>query len=131
MNRKEILNIPEGRELDVLIATTIMKLELWWGDPTGFNIPENFNYWRKDYVDEDGEYYALCPYYSTKISAAWEVVENLSQTYLIEVGVEKGLSSCKILQEVKDDWKYEMLVEQIYESAPLAICRAVLLLSKK
>lgn len=146
MTRDEFLNIPEGRELDALIAEHVMG---WvysdtWKQlvPFGHADPPLWSDWEWD-VEEmtytkhpinmmsGVSYHGDKPYipeYSTNICEAWKVVEKLSQTYRVVVGVEKELSSCKIFREVESDWKHEMLVEQIYNSAPLAVCRAALLL---
>ena len=58
---------------------------------------------------------------------AWKVVEKLSDEFDVRVSVHKGLSSCAILKEVDNDWKYELIEEQIYLTAPEAICKAALL----
>lgn len=72
---------------------------------------------------------ACCPNYSGDISAAWEVVEKVGQEYDVAITISNELTSCKIFKRVGDEWKRELIVEQIYESASLAICFAALLRS--
>ncbi len=49
------------------------EIELWYGDPTGFEYEGNMDWWRSDQKDADDEYFLICPRYSTDIAAAWEV----------------------------------------------------------
>jgi hypothetical protein len=79
-----------------------------------------------------GEYVACCddaelPEYRIDISAAWEVVEKLRKSFDVVIDLDDELTSCRILRRVDDEWNREMLVEQIFESTPYAICRAALL----
>lgn len=131
MKTDYIYDMPAGKEMDTLVAEKVMGLCA--------------HDWKLISNDDDGvcricqkchlEFWGLRPpvygahygSYSTDISAAWEVVEKLSQTYGVEVSLYDKLASCKILKEVKNDWKYELIAEQIYESTPLAICRSALL----
>lgn len=131
MKTDYIYDMPAGKEMDTLVAEKVMGLCA--------------HDWKLISNDDDGvcricqkchlEFWGLRPpvygahygSYSTDISAAWEVVEKLSQTYGVEVSLYDKLASCKILKEVKNDWKYELIAEQIYESTPLTICRSALL----
>lgn len=126
MTRDEILNMPAGREMDVLIAEDIMGLKLWYGDPTGFNITENITYWQTEYVDNDGEYCVTCPRYSTNISAAWEVMERLkiitkvAGTNTIRIYPTLGIGVNIMGLNEPEEWI-------VADTASLAICRAALL----
>lgn len=109
-----------GRELDALVAEKVM--EWMWYDGRGTGGP---SYWQ----DKDGEY-SWCAYWnpSTEIADAWEVVEALRDkgfivNILIDSPENSTLVSCSLH---KPDLYETMIVEQIAETAPLAICRAAL-----
>lgn len=131
MKTDYIYDMPAGKEMDTLVAEKVMGLcahdwKLISNDDDGVcRICQkcHLEFWRL----RPPVYGAHYGSYSTDISAAWEVVEKLSQTYGVEVSLYDKLASCKILKEVKNDWKYELIAEQIYESTPLAICRSALL----
>ena len=119
MTRDEILNMEAGRKMDALIAEKVMGLPPEW---------THFEPHGKEFDTSIGRVaISEVAHYSTDIAAAWEVMEKMSKRYDIVVGVCGGLASCKILREVEHDWKWEMIVEQIYESSPFAICKAALL----
>lgn len=126
MNRDEILNIPEGVLLDSLIATKVMGWHL---------IPEETDedavHWAEMWLDVNNRFMYNSFHPSRNIYDVWEVVKKVGQTYRVSISIEEDLFSCKISKRVRDDGIYEMLAEQIYESAPLAICRAVLLVITK
>jgi len=115
LTREEIKNMPAGREMDVLVGKNVMHLDLWYGDPTGFDIPENVDYWRTDTRDSDDELCLRCPYYSTNIARAWEVVERFTDVEIEKAGLNYG---CLIGVELV-----------IAITVPLAICRAALLVT--
>jgi len=108
MNREDILNMPEGRELDALVAEKI------------FGITKK--HWDFEFT---------LRHYSTDISAAWEVVEkmcdgdkNKFMIYRFGFGPKKP----KIRWRVSWGQGWENLLSYCdAESAPLAICRAALL----
>lgn len=109
MDKSEIENMPASRELDVLIAEKVLGLNLDWefaefqdGDPA---IPT-----LRDKYDEIG----IVPFYSTDISAAWDVVEKLRLT-IEPTGINKWYSHRGIGSKGFSA-----------ESAPLAICRAAI-----
>lgn len=114
MTREEILNMPAGREMDVLIAE---KLNLF------LDIKEST---QGDYFHEDKALY-FRPF-STDIAAAWEVVEKMirdGHNFVASQSSEKGRRPHVIFTNAKDEedrneWQYE-------DSFPLAICRAALL----
>lgn len=118
LTHSEILNMPAGREMDKLIAEEIMGLELWYGDPTGFDIPENIDYWRTDTRDSDDELCFRCPYYSTKIYSALEITHKFDYIEIKRLG-----SRCSVYLENGSDISG---LEQCDDMA-LAICRAALM----
>jgi len=115
LTREEIIHMPAGREMDILVGKNIMHLDLWYGDPTGFDIPENIDYWRTDIRDSDDELCLRCPHYSKNIARAWEVVEKFTDVEIEKAGLNYG---CLIGVEMV-----------IAVAAPLAICRAALLVT--
>lgn len=125
-----------GRKLDELVATQVMGWRIGdWLDETdgGYNL-----------FDKDGSYaspwdappdfaFELQPRHrwspSTDIMAAWQVVESLQKLgFIVEVGCDPisngGLCSASVFEY--DDLTPTMLVEQICNTAPEAICRAAL-----
>ena len=110
MNKLDSLSVLASRQTDALIAEKVMELRLDWefaefqnGEPA---VPT-----LRDKYDEIG----ILPFYSTDISAAWDIVEKLKLTIepsaLNQWYVHKGIGSNGIYAE----------------TAPLAICRAALL----
>lgn len=123
MTREEILNMPANRETDVLMAEEVMGLRLDWefaefqnGEPA---VPT-----LRDKYDEIG----MVPFYSTDISAAWEVVEKLCN----ETGCDI-VKVCKRDPELFGEWScnFGRGCEAFGDTAPLAICRAARLLVLK
>jgi len=124
----QVYDLPAGVFLDSLIATKVMG---WHLIPEEDSTPEEKNsgilQWAEMWFDTNNKLMYNRFHPSRNIFDAWEVVKKIGQTYRINVSVEDGLFSCKISKRVRDDGIYEMLTEQIHESAPLAICRAALL----
>ena len=117
MTREDILKMEAGREMDALIAEKVMEwtaiskitpgisLDLIGTPPQG----------RPD----------LVPHFSTDISAAWEVVKEMSAKNYWCI-MEIMSSRCyTMFEEVKTKDKYQAEAN-VYE-LPLAICRAALL----
>lgn len=123
MNRDAILNMPAGKEVDILIAEKVMGLSLQHLLPvyeegstddgldgwSGFVCPRCRR--PSDMLDEP-----CAKYYSTDIRAAWEVVEKFTSERWVELGNSRGGWECLI----GGDAGYA-------KNAPLAICRAALL----
>lgn len=115
----KIEEMKAGRELDKLIAEVIFNLPVQT-DESEFN---------RGYITyaEPGNPAAGwwdLPHYSTKIEDAWQVVEALAKKYYVTVGVDaNGLKNCKVV----DGDTAQLLTEWICESAPEAICKAVLI----
>ncbi len=118
MNRNEILSMPVGRDLDALVAEKVMGRNLWYGDPTGYKIVENFDYWRTDIRDSDDEYCYRCPRYSADIASAWEVMEEMKDKFQPDLIFENGEWECLLMAEY---------ARARATTAPLAICRASLI----
>lgn len=110
MTRDEILNLPAGRELDALISVQLFGV--------------------REFLDEDDAYYlgenqmpVRLPDYSTDIAAAWEVVEKLKNVSGATIGVRVHPTagySINVYQLGMNYWPTA-------DTAPLAICRAALL----
>jgi len=109
MNKDEILNMPAGQDMDLLVAEQVLKL-----DSVGWNERFFHNHAK----------------FSTDIRAAWEVVErvraslNPCKFYLIE-DPKKGENVRAVFDAIMEDAEYEAKAD----TAPLAICRAALLAS--
>lgn len=104
MNKDEILNMPAGREMDALIREKIFRRMPPRKDG------ELTRSWLDGYLCQD-------TYYSTDISAAWEVVEKQNVFQVIKSG---------------DAWMVRYhdgtyMDSVMAPTAPLAICRAALL----
>ena len=117
MNRKEILNMPAGREMDLLVIEEVLKWKFRYS--TLF-----FNEGALDhFVDDKGDSRILGFSPSTDISAAWEVVEKFIWNSVEELKVSimfyDDVFHCDLGQNIKTT------VEA--PTAPLAICRAALL----
>jgi len=118
MTRDEILNMPEGRELDALVAEKVMgcdtKQFIWkrYGKPDAI---------------QDCEYGGPCNY-STDIAAAWQVVEKMEHDDWWWEAANVVPNSDPIVYEFK--WTHRGVIKAFYaceDTIPLAICRAALL----
>lgn len=123
MTRDEILNMPAGREMDALVWLALHG-----------RIEEGLLTCRR--VDGDIQPSSLIagghvspPYYSEGIGAAWEVVEKLKSdgfSFEMEINVHGDLIGDYIVSGWRrDDMTINFLSRG--KTAPLAICRAVLL----
>jgi hypothetical protein len=122
MTRDEIMNMPDGREMDALIAREIFGMTIdrtfkgeWVVNPS---------YYVGSLGESRARGWAPKPY-STDIAAAWAVVEYFAKKYgSVEIDqVEKenltGQEWCVCLRMDVDF--------ALADTAPLAICRAALL----
>lgn len=111
MNQEEILNMPAGQDMDLLVAEEVLKL-----DSVGWN--ERFFHNRANF--------------STDISAAFEVAEKLSDKWDFAIvnnqnfGKYPDLHYGFRLQAIGED-SHIKTIFALGETAPLAICRAALL----
>lgn len=125
MKRDEILNMPAGREMDVLIAEHVMGW-VWFsfGSASVLRHPEKFIYG----VIIDGKerrYYDGLPRYSENMGDAWEVVERLRELYYrIFLSYARNIVTITLDH---DNYQKDMDFWIEAETAPLAICRAALL----
>jgi len=129
MNQEEILNMPAGRELDTLVLLDIMNLKpSYIQEGSLFGVVGELDCW----YDEGGKFYPLGTSPSTDISWAWKVAEKLSdkfdfalvnnQYFLNYPNLHYGFR----LQAI-DVHSHIKTVFALGETAPLAICRAALL----
>ncbi|GAB7057397.1 hypothetical protein JCM16163A_41460 [Paenibacillus sp. YK5] len=116
LSREEILAMPSGRELDVLVAEKVMRGTAHtyvFNNKTinGMMVPI-----------ENGTRISRIPHYSTDISAAWEVVEKMKRNDWVFV-----------INSISEEWTALFYLDRIHEhevtcnSAPEAICKAALL----
>ena len=132
MNQEEILNMPAGREIDLLIAEMLFSWQ--WFPANGmmyFRPVEKFAYGAiKD--GESIEYMSNLPSYSTDISSAFEVAEKLSDKWDFAIvnnqnfGKYPDLHYGFRLQAIGED-SHIKTIFALGETASLAICRAALL----
>jgi len=127
VTREEILALEPGRELDALVAEKVMG----WTEVECFGVINN----RVKNPPTPGceviiargrnrgRSLRIIPCYSTDISAAWEVVEKLKETYGVEVYTDLDMSACRLFDELT----YLPAEEVISNTAPEAICKAALI----
>ena len=118
MNRKEILEMPAGREMDALIAEKVIGWridELTAYSPSGSSCARH----------PKGDWWLN--YYSTNMDAAWEIVEKfVSKGYGVHVyrhGDWNDKNGKRYWQSYMD-FRFPIVDA---DTAPLAICRAALL----
>jgi hypothetical protein len=121
MNREEILNMPAGREMDVLIADFVTHkakpkdAELIGGE------------WTTNFDGDDWEFWP--PYYSTDVAAAWEVLDLISgRFFMIQIlrwDFQGGITI--VLQPRKGHDEINPHITVWAETLPLSVCRAVLI----
>ena len=119
-----------GRELDVKIGDEFFDMEFWYGDPTGFRIEENTDYWIVGSENSYGELGKRCPFFTTQIADAWLVVEEMGK---LQMQGHVGPSMLHRLRECAtkgwgviwcSDFGYTQ--EVFADTAPLAICLAAM-----
>ena len=113
--------------LRVIVATEIMGLELWYGDPTGFGIAENMDFWVVgSECDYSGELSQRCPDYPRNIADAWLVVEKLRERGLMWRGGYFPEFGCAMGFGFAEQGAEEVTFKASADTAPLAICLAAL-----
>jgi hypothetical protein len=134
MNRDEILSMPEGREMDVLIfdrvfgktAHIISENDEWefTGDRDWLSTGQAY------FIDKEdnGNAYELLRY-SSNVFAAWKVVEEMcKRKYRYEIGGNfAGLGNNYAAFDDQDWADRNPLYKSYGVDVPLAICRAALL----
>ena len=116
MTRDEIINMPAGRELDVLVAEKVMGEK---GFKPVIDAITEFNGFGVINRPVYGEIEFSC--YSTSIVAAWEVVEKF--IFQLHHGVDGYWCVLMTPEEING----QDVFEAGGDTAPLAICRAALL----
>ena len=112
MTRDEILNMPAGPDMDLLVADKLALLPREVINARGF--------------EKQGEWMVgVLPSYSTNISAAWTVVEKLR--LMIRPSILAGKWVVMRFERVYLSGKWEGDGEVTAETAPLAVCRAALI----
>jgi len=125
MTRDEILNMPAGKEMDALIASEVMGYDWRYIDAYPY---------RHRWISESGDTFDIEELeFSSDIAMAWRVVEKMSEEWCFNVSTGHdfrkypGLSfGCKL-----DSKEFISTHFALAETAPLAICRAALLLDKE
>ena len=128
MTHDEILNLQANPETDALIAEKVMKLKVING----------YVFERRMIPCPDNRpgclviHYGAIPIpiksYTKDISAAWEVVEKFAHKASNKLAREQGFSYWQINAYPDSGWTCRIGSESVYaETAPLAICRASLL----
>lgn len=80
ISRKDIMQLSNGREIDILIAEQVMGWQLEIDEAKlnrlnkYFSRDEGRNWWRKP----EGGWYSDPPSYSSDIAAAWQVVNRMN-----------------------------------------------------
>jgi hypothetical protein len=126
MTRDEILNTKAGRDMDALIAVCVCG---WCVDDMTATSPTGSRNSRTAHGDDD-----WLPYYSTDISAAWQIIENFeNQTPPILCNISPRISN----NGKHDGLEWHCHLRQIdgantycyaiAETVPLAICADALL----
>jgi len=115
MTREEILQFEAGPELDRLVAEQVMRWRLdedWreWFDAQGHS-----QGWQEDFRP------------STDIAAAWEVVIKLVSKYSFNLASYMDVLDTTRIQWLADFGSATKIYRALASTAPLAICRAALL----
>lgn len=108
MNETQIKNMPAGREMDVLVAKA---LDL---DPQ----KDSLGVWR---IEEGALEWRQLPFYSTRMEAAWEIVNSTKDVYMWQLSVTNNCQAAFIPRTL-DTSSYSAASEFM----PVAICRALL-----
>ena len=132
----------DNRRIDRLVAEHVMGLRIYHYDKDHADscyymlVDENCDYAGDDFGRHAGErdseadaWEKDCPYYSSEISAAWEVVEKLTDGHRRAVEVGNGHSSwwwCNVSRPEPDSHGCTHYDLTKADTAPLAICLAAL-----
>ena len=117
MTEQEIREMPAGREMDALVAEKVMG-SVCGGMCGVLPMPSG-------YRQVDGYCFVHSPQpYSTRISAAWKVVEVLLSAWGFTLTWLKGKWHVGLTRDINGDRTTVMAHE---ETVPLAICCAALL----
>ena len=130
MNKKEILNMSAGREIDILVLRDVMKYKpVFVEEGSIFGTPGELDHW----YDENGVFVMLGTSPSKDISDAWKVLEFLSQKYECSTAAGREYPYKReiyVARMVGGLYQYDNPDLRLYafaNTAPLAICRVALL----
>jgi Phage ABA sandwich domain len=128
-NRKEIMQLRSGREIDVLVAEQIKGWQIETDEPKlrklqgYFSRGEERRWWR---APEGGWYYNP-PSYSSDITAAWQIVESMNsrgQFLFLSQNYEEYNVAFDEPRTISPDYISE-------KSVALAICKAALVVAER
>lgn len=119
MNKDEILNMSAGRDLDALIATRVMG---WRQDDSEQGA--YFDFWVTGQGDPDAKVQLNQFQFSSDINLAFPLVEKLG----LVVGYDEDEAYPGQNWLASLEWSPDSAYAARGETAPLAICRAVLLI---
>jgi hypothetical protein len=129
----ETTSFDEGRELDALIAERVMG---WTRHPEKMHPTDNRTIGGVLYCPPGSPYnhggVNVVPYYSTRIDAAWEVVEKHPAIVVQRATSRDGSKAgymCSLPLEPNDPRRAGQRITSVNaeaDTAPLAICRAAL-----
>jgi len=113
-----------NREIDALIAKEVFGIRVEWGDPTGYDHPDNYGPMNLDELDGMGEpVYVLC--YTAFIGLAWILVNEMkSRGYQVEILVGRDVTTVEVTRSPNAD--YCEVWRGTHESDSMAICLAIL-----
>jgi len=118
--------VKPGRELDALVAEKVFGAVVSWDKYAGGNHPHSpsINTPECPSCGYDGHWdHDAVPNYSTDISAAWQVVDRLTEVFAdMELTVDKGMWEC--LFDTREIVPEHFLAGA--DTAPHAICLAAL-----
>jgi hypothetical protein len=123
ITREKILNTPAGKELDALVAEYVLG---WQRDTS--DVGNYFNFWLTGSSIQTESKVALTSYpFSTDIKISWRFVESFNLIIGIDIEqTDPNNKWCASLEWI--DYK-KSLFSAWAPTAPLAICRSILLLS--
>lgn len=129
LTREQILAMPVGREMDVLVARHLYACRAWLTNdhPSGA-------VWSPHPEENRVAYAFVVPFFSTEIAAAWEIVEELTERLAASYDVPVRIFwdsewNCQfaITYGVYDDPGETAHFSATGRTAPESICRAALL----
>jgi hypothetical protein len=134
MTRDEILAMESGRELDAIIAEKLMGWTEFSPIDATIDYGVGVNGYRRNYAKDECGRCTWFPFYSTDISAAWEVVEKMRVDHIYNMA-DFGRNMHKEKQHyvrfhplnsgnTADDWlpRFYTLPEAICKAALLTLC---------
>ena len=122
----QIASLPAAREIDCLIAENIMGYTKVHAEKH-YTCMCNGGWLKEDLYGTIGLLRELIPYYSTDVSAAWQIVEHF-QGEPYEYFMELSKTPSIPYKNGTAHWHIELGAKHSFaDTAPLAICRVALL----